>query len=500
MPAGDLLPALIVAIGALGVHLLLSGRYGFHRDELYYIAGGHHPAAGYVDQPPLIPLTARLVTEVAGERLWPLRLTAGAAHAVIVVIAGLIARELGGRRWAIGVAAAAVATAPVLAGVGSIFQTVIFEQLWSALAVLLVARVLNGADPRWWLAIGAVFGVGLEAKWTIVLVAGGLAAGFLVVPAARRHLRSVWPWAGLAIALVVWLPNLVWQAANGWPTLEFAGNNNANVQDEGGRLAFVVEQFPLLGPLAVPVAVAGLVWLWRRSPWRAFAAAVGAMFVVLLILGGKGYYLASMYVMLFAAGGVAAENWASARSGTGSTPTAPRRHLYVVAALVVGAVVGLPIAIPIAPQETYVAVYHKLNEDMGEQMGWPELVDQVATVYQSLPPDEQADAWIVTASYGEAAAIDLYGPSRGIPRGTALSGHNSYHHWWPDGEPSQGATVITVRYSAQRMRDYFGEVEQVGTVANPWDLENEVYGTPILMCREPLETPAQLRDELRHYE
>jgi hypothetical protein len=484
---GDLRPALLLGLVVVAVHVAVSGRYGYHRDELYYVVGGQHPAAGYVDHPPVVPLLARLVTAVVGDHLWPLRLVAGAAHAAVVVVTGLLARELGGRRWAIGAAALFASTAPFLVAVGSLFQTVILEQLLASLVLLLLVRLLKGGDERWWLAVGGLLGLALETKWTIGLLVACLAAGFVILQPLRSHLRSAWLWGGALVAVLVWSPNLLWQAANGWPTLEFASNNNSNVQDDGGRVMFVVEQVLLPGPLAVPVLVAGLVWLWRNPPWRVFALATGLLLGGLLVVGGKSYYVALVYPVVFAAGAVSAEGWA----------TTARRRGLVIGALASGLVV-LPAMAPVAPQAVYRDVFHAVNEEMGEQFGWPELADQVAAAYADLPSDERAGARIVTASYGEAAALDLYGPARGIPEGAVLSGHNSYHHWWPDGEPS--GVVIFVRYPPGAVARHCGEVEQVGTVTNDWGMDNEVAGSPIVLCRDLRSAPENLREGLRHYE
>lgn len=487
-PRAGLGPALAVAGLTLVVHLGLSGRYGFHRDELYYLTAGRHPAAGYVDQPPFVPLVARAVTAVAGERLWPLRAVAGLAHAALVVVAGMLARDLGGKRWAVGVAAVATAVAPVFVATGGMFQTVVFDQLWWALIVLLVIRLLRGGDRRLWLAVGALVGLGLQTKWTVALLGIGLAVGCTVVPEARARLRGPWPWLGVALAALLWAPNLVWQALNGWPTLEFTEHNNETVQAEQGRAGFVAEQFLLMSPVAVPLVAAGLVWTWRRRPWRALAAAVIAMFVILLVAGGKSYYLAPAYVLLFAAGAVAAEPWAGS----------PRRRRAVPVALVVGGLVPLPAVAPVLAERAYVDTFYDLNDEMGEQLGWPQLADQVAAVYLALPAGERADARILTSSYGEAAALDLYGPSRGIPRGVTLSAHNSYVDWWPDGEPA--GTVIVVRYRTGALAPHCGAIERVATITNPWDAPNQVAGTPISVCRRLRTPPGELRDALRHFE
>jgi Dolichyl-phosphate-mannose-protein mannosyltransferase len=487
----DLFAVLAVSAGVFVFHAALSGRYGFHRDELYYLAAGRHPALGYVDQPPLVPLLARAITNVAGNHLWPLRLVAGAVHAAVVVVAAVIARELGGGRRAMALSALATATAPLLLATGGLFQTVVFDQLWWALATLLVVRLLGArADPRWWLAVGVVCGVGLETKWTMALLGLGLAAGLAAAPDGRRHLRSPWLAAGVAVALVLWLPNLVWQGLNGWPTLEFSRNNNADVRGEDGRLGFVLQQIVLIGPLALPLAGAGVVWLWRRPPWRILAVAVGTIALALLVMGGKAYYLGPTYVLAFAAGSVAAERWAG---GEG------RRWHAAIGALALNGLIPLAAVAPVAPVEAYAAAFHDLNDELGEQVGWPEMVDQVARVATVLPASEQAGLRVITASYGEAAAIDFYGPARGLPQGTALSGHNSYATWWPDDGSPRGA-LIFVRYPRAAVERYCDALGPVAIVSNPWDVPNEAAGAPMLVCHRLRVSPESLRDSLRHYD
>jgi 4-amino-4-deoxy-L-arabinose transferase-like glycosyltransferase len=491
MSRSDLSVALGVAAAVLLFHAGLSGRYGFHRDELYYLAAGRHPALGYVDQPPVVPLLAKAITAVAGNHLWPLRLIAGAVHATIVVLAAVVAREFGGGGRAMALSALATATSPLFLAAGGLFQTVLFDQLWWTLAILLVIRLLaDRADPRWWLAVGAVFGLGLQTKWTMALLGFGLLAGFVATPAGRRHLHSRWLAAGVAVALVLWLPNLVWQGINGWPTLEFSRNNNANVRDEDGRLGFVLEQIALIGPLAVPLAGAGMVWLWRRTPWRILAVTVAAVAVVLLVVGGKAYYLGPTYLLAFAAGSVAAERWAG---------TDPRRWHTAIGALVLNGLIPLAAVAPVAPIGVYAAAFHDLNDELGEQVGWPEMVDQVARVATVLPADEQAGLRVITASYGEAAAIDLYGPARGLPRGSALSGHNSYADWWPEDGTPRGA-VIFVRYPRATVERYCDALGPVAIVSNPWEVPNEVAGAPMLVCHLLRVSPETLRSSLRHYE
>ncbi|HEX6425631.1 MAG TPA: glycosyltransferase family 39 protein [Acidimicrobiales bacterium] len=482
-------PDLVIAGGVLALHLALGGRYGFHRDELYYLAAGRHPALGYVDQPPVVPLLARALTDVAGEHLWVLRAAAGAAHAGVVVVAAATARALGGGRRAMTMAALATATMPLYLATGSLFQTVVLDQLWWAVVVFVVVRLLTGADHRWWLAAGVVAGVGLQTKWTIALLGLGLAAGVAAVPEARRHLRTPWLWVGAAVALVLWLPNLAWQAANDWPTLEFMRNNNARVRDEEGPVGFVLLQVAFVGPLAVPLVGAGLVWLWRDRRFRVLAVASATVAMVLLVVGGKAYYLGPLYPLGAAAGAVAAAPWLSARL---------HRWRRAVGALAANGLIPLAVLVPVAPVVVYADVLHAVNDDLNEQVGWPEMVDVVAAVVDVLPEDERADLRVITASYGEAAAIDLYGPARGLPRGTALSAHNSYADWWPDGEPA--GTFVTVRYRPSAVAPYCDTLGPVAVVETIDGIANEMAGTPVLVCRHLRVAPEELRDALRHYE
>jgi 4-amino-4-deoxy-L-arabinose transferase-like glycosyltransferase len=485
----DLRPVLAVAAGVVAFHLVLSGRYGFHRDELYHIAGGRHPALGYVDHPPLVPLLARLVTDALGPHLWPLRALAGAVHGVVVVVTALLAGDLGGGRRAMLLAALAAATMPLLVASGSLFSTVVFDQLWWALVLLLVVRLLGGADQRWWLAVGAVAGLGLETRWAMALLVAGLGVGLAAVADGRAQLRSPWLWAGGAVALVLWLPNLVWQALNGWPTLALVRDDDAGLRAAGGRLGYVLVQVGLVGPLAVPLVVAGLWWLWARRPWRVLAVAGATIAALLLAVGGGAHDLGPVYLVGIAAGSVATEGWLAA---------APHRWHRAVGALAANALVPLAALAPVASVPVYAELFQDVNGELAEQVGWPEMVDLVAGVTGVLPDDEQADVHVLTASYGEAAAIDLYGPARGLPPGTALSAHNSYADWWPDGEPS--GSFITLRYPRSALAPYCDTVGPLAVVGNLDGIENEIAGAPIHLCRGLRVSPDELREGLRRLE
>ncbi len=471
-------PVAAVASATLAIHAALAGRYGFHRDELYFIACGRHLAFGYADQPPITPLLARLCTTLFGDHLWPLRIVAALLHVGIIVVAALIARELGGRKGAQTLAALAAAGCPYFFGAGSLLATATVDVLaWSVITLLVVRAIVRDA-PRTWLWVGVAFGIGLQNKWMPVFLALYLAIGLLFTPDGRRRLRTPWLIGGAAVALMLWLPNLVWQATHGWPSFEVMHNNNQAVVADNGRLRFLPEQVGLLA-LLVPLAVIGWRWLWRHERLRPFAIAVLAALVIQLALGGKSYYPGGLYTIVLAAGAVAVEG---------------ARRWMAIAALT--AVVTLPFTAPALPVSAYVALGGpQVNKELGEEVGWQDLADQVAEVYRSLPDEARADARIVVSSYGEAGALQLYGPARGIPAAIVLSGQNSYHEWWPSDAPT--GAVITVRYPIARLAPLFAGCRQVASIDNDEDVDNSARGTPIGRCDRPLQPPAAIRAALR---
>ncbi|HET6953801.1 MAG TPA: glycosyltransferase family 39 protein [Acidimicrobiales bacterium] len=485
-PRRDLVPPLALAAGVFAVHVALSGRFGFHRDELYDLAAGRHPAAGYVDRPPLVPLLARGVTAVAGEHLWPLRVVAAAIHAGVVAVTVLVAAAFGGRARALVLAALAAALAPSFLTAGSLFVAGSFELLWWSLAILAVVRLMAGADPRWWLAVGGLVGLGLETRWTAAVAAAALVAGLAATAESRRLLRSPWPWAGLAVALALWSPHLAWQAFDGWPGTDAVREAGAAVRAEQGWRGFAGRQVALAGPVGVGFAVAGLVWLGRRRRWRALAVTGVLTVAGLAVLGADGYSTAPVYVAGFAAGAVAVDRWIR--------HDAHRLH-NIVAGLAGLGLVAAPGVVPVTSPHAYGQLYHDLFPELGEEVGWTEAVDLVATVRDVLPARERPGLRVVTATAGEAAAIDLYGPARGLPRGTALSADGGYADWWPDGEPA--GTVIFVRYSRRAIEPYCHTMGPVVVVGNAARVPNEAAGATVSLCRELRVSPEELRDALR---
>lgn len=442
--------ALILAAAAFLAHLVANPHYGFFRDELYFIACGRHPDFGYVDQPPLVPLLAA-GTQLFGPSLLLLRAVPALCAAAAVYVACALARELGGGRFAQGLAALVVFVAPVLMSFGMKVSTDEIA-LWAwPLAALAVLRVVNGADPRWWLVAGAATGIALESKYSAIFFALALVGALLLVR-QRRMLASRWFAAGAGLALVVALPSALWQAAHGFPIWELLRNGQQGKNVWSGPLAFVVQQLLITNPFLASVWIAGLAWLLMRARTRFLGYAFLLLMAQMIALHAKHYYPAAAYPILIAAGGVALEAWTRGRF-------APRAAL-ALAAGIAGAVF-VPFVLPVLGERDFIAYearvgaalhverralateHHaesSLPSDWADMHGWPELTATVARVYAALPPAERARTAIFAHDYGEAAALDFFGPRYGLP--PATSGHNQYWLWGPRGW--DGATIIDV--------------------------------------------------------
>ncbi len=454
-----------------------SGRYGYHRDELYFLRAGQDLAFGYPDQPPLTPLLARVADEVFGGSLVGLRLASAVAAGLVVLVTGLIARELGGRGTAQSLAAAAMGVSAFLLAVGHLLSTSTFDLLAWTTVSWLVIRALDHGSAWSWLAVGLVAGIGLQNKTLLVFLLGALTVGLLVT-GPREALRPPWPWAAAFLTLALWAPNLVWQALNGWPQLELS----AAVAAGGSGTSepwwlFLPFQVVLISPFLLPVWAAGL-WRLARDPglrrYRAFAVAYVLLAVVFMVTGGKPYYLTGLYPVLLAAGADPTLRWVTAR--------APRlRRFLLTSAIGLSAAVSAVLMLPIVPVQdlggTPVAV---INYDAGETVGWPSLVRTVADVHEQLPDEERRGAVVLTRNYGQAGAIDRFGGALGLPH--AYSGHNGYAEWGPP--PESSATAVVVGYDQARLGAWFADCEEAARVDNGVGLDNDEQGTPIWVCRD----------------
>jgi dolichyl-phosphate-mannose-protein mannosyltransferase len=474
--------ALVVFFSAVALlaHLLTNGRYGYFRDELYYIACARHLDFGYVDQPPLSILLLRLSQMLFGDSLFSIRLLPALAGAATVALTGAIAYELGGRGWAVALACAASLCALFNLAVGNFFSMNAFEPLLWMGCIYLVVRVINGGSPKLWLWLGALLGLGLENKHSTVFFAAGIFAALLLAP-ERRHFAQKWIWLGGLIAFAIALPNIFWQAQHHWPTYELLTNiahSNKNVPLSPAQ--FIAEQVVFMDPGTLPLWLAGLFWLFASREGRRYRA-LGIIYLVTLaefiVLHGKSYYLAPAYPMLFAAGGVAAERVCAARVKW-------LKPALLGMVLLTGASFA-PLALPILPPDKLIAYMRAIHlqpprtetshtaalpQVFADQFGWEQMVGSVAHVYHHLRPEDEKRAAIFCQNYGEAGAIDFFGPKLGLP--PAISGHQNYFLWGP--RDWTGEVVLVLDTNDEDEREQFASVEDLGQiVSSPWAMPFE---------------------------
>jgi hypothetical protein len=491
-PAGALLAGLSAA--KLLIHALLANRYGYFRDELYFLDCGRHLDWGYVDHAPLIGLVARFALFLGGS-LPALRVFPAVAGAALVALTGLIAWRLGGGRFAQGLAGLAVIVMPIYLGMDSILTMNAFEPLFWMGCVYLLIRIMQSGQSRLWIPFGILAGLGLMNKHSTAFFLLAVGVGLLLSP-ERRELRKPWPWLALAVAFLIFLPNLWWQLQHDFPTLE----DLRNVARIGknvvlGPAAFLGQQVLLIHPVLLPVWLTGLGYLLigRRGRFRALGFAFATFFLLLFALKGKNYYLAPIYPMLLAAGAVAIEAGLARRARFGGRWA----RVAVVTLIVAAGAVTAPLVLPLLAPEQYVAyqawlgvgpppteVRHRgpLPQLFGDQFGWEELTVEVARIYAALSPEERARAAVFANNYGEAGAIDLFGPHYGLP--AAISAHQTYFFWGPRG--FRGDLLIVLQDNRQSLERLCASVEQAGEHYHPWGMDEE--NGPIFVCRG-LRTP-----------
>jgi 4-amino-4-deoxy-L-arabinose transferase-like glycosyltransferase len=461
---GTIIVLCIAAVVAL-VHVFTNQRYGIHRDELQFLSDALHLDWGYVAYPPVTPFLERISLGIFGLSLVGLRFFSVMAQAAAIVVTGLMARELGGGRLAQVTAALAVALSPLPLFEGTEFQYTTFDYLWWVLTAYFIIRVLKTENPRWWLAAGATVGLGLQTKYSIVFFISGIVGGILFT-STRRFLRSAWFWAGIALALLIFLPNLLWQMRHGLISLHFLQHIHARDVGQGRANGFLRDQFLICTNLfAVPLWIAGLVFFWRDRRYRLLAWAYSITLALFLLGKGRGYYPAAAYPMLMAMGAVAAERWVS------SLPRMKRRATQ--AAFFTGlALYGLVVSavlLPLASGGPLRDFALRNNGDLREEIGWNELVKTVAGIRDSLPPERRANVGIVVGNYGEQGAIEILGPAYHLP--AAISGTNSA---WLRGYPvPPPATLIVIGLSRKYVERTFTGCQVAGQNGNPYGIDNE---------------------------
>ncbi len=502
-PDLTLLYALVAAKLFFHLAVNLWGGYGIFRDELYYLACADHLAWGYVDQPPLSIFLLAAVRAVIGDSLFALRLVPALAGAAVVLLTGLLARELGGGRFAVALAALGATVSGSNLALASIYSMNVFDLLLVAAAAYLLARLIRTEDPRYWIALGAILGLGLLNKVGVLWVGLGIFAG-IVATRERRWLATPWPWAAGILSALIFLPFVLWNAAHDWAHLEFIERAVAGKYSGLSVWTFLSGQVLHQNPTALPLWLGGLAWLLFAPGGRRFRL-LGIVWLtacVVLIVNGhsKAGYLASAYAMLFAAGGVAWER------------ILPRRlAVRVAAAVVVASGLALaPFATPMLPVDAYVRYARALGIDPGtdeghelaelpqfyaDMFGWEAKAAAVAEVYHALPAADRERAAIFADNYGRAGAIDYFAGEYGLPG--AVSNHNNYWHWGP-GEAT-GEVVIVLGGDLEDHRRRFESVEMAGVATCRYCIPYE-RDLPIHVCRGLRMEMAEVWPVLRHYD
>jgi 4-amino-4-deoxy-L-arabinose transferase-like glycosyltransferase len=461
---------ILLALARVLLQIPANGQYGFHQDELVTLdAAAHHLAWGYVAWPPVTPFIARVSLALFGPSLIGLRSFAALAEGLVMLLTGLMVRDLGGSRWTQILAAVAVTTTPIAIIQGGLFQYETLDYLCWVLLAFTVIRLLKSENPRWWLGIGAAIGLGMMTKYTIAFLAAGVIVGVLATP-NRRYLKSRWPWAGALLALVLWLPNLLWQVQNGWISLRFLASIHTRDVQAGLTRSFLTDQILFnLNPVMLFLVIAGLYYFFFAPAGRRYRM-LGWMYVapcvLLLLAQGKGYYLAATYPMLAAGGAV----WWERRL---TRITRPRRtHAWRWATWgVLSAFAALFIVteLPLAPLgSAWWKVINNSNPELKAEIGWPELVQQVATAYHALPEPERSRTAILAASSGEIGSIDLYGPVYGLPR--VISGFDSYWQYGYGNPPPQ--TLLVLGFPPSLLAN-FADCTLIAPITTPFNIQNE---------------------------
>jgi hypothetical protein len=484
---------LVLALLQLAVQIAFHDSYGYFRDELYYLACSHHLAFGYVDQPPFSIALLRLNSMLLGDSLQALRFLPSLAGAVVVLLAAVMARTLGGSRFAQGLASLSVVAAPGLLGHGKLYTMNPFDVLFWTLAGVTVLTLLNGARPTRWLWFGLIIGVGLLNKYSIGFMVIGVVAG-LVLTRQRRHLASRWFWLGAAVATVLFLPHVLWEAAFGFPSLEFMRNASGTKNIHLGPLDFLLGQIRDMNLFNAPLWLGGIYFFAtsRDGRYRVLALMFPVIFTIMVATHAKVYYLSAIYPLFLAGGAVWFGELAQRHRFQWLRTTFP-------ALVSVAGLVALPFALPVLPVDQFVS-YEKvlglmpradersavgdLPQYYADQFGWQAMVDSIATAYRRLTPAEQATCVIYVRNYGEAGAVDFFGGRYGLPH--ALCAHNSYWMWGP-GEKSGDVAIIignsrTLQDNLADLQSHFRSVELAATTHAEHCMPFE-EGRMIFICR-----------------
>ncbi len=520
-PAPDSRPPLSTGIvaafaaGKLALHLvvLAVSPFGIQRDAFLYFAMGDHLRFWRMDFPPLIAILGNVQTALFGHTMAAARIFPALEGTIILVLAAMIARELGGGAFAQGLTALAMLAGGIFLRPSTLFQPVVLDQLWwtlSLYALIRAGRAATDGDARaqrrWWLAFGVALGLGLLTKFSILFLGLAALAALLATP-LRRSLRTPWPWVAAAIAFAIGSPSIVGQVALGYPVVGQMHDLAAQQLSHVSWITFIIAQPFMVGFAAWPLAVAGAVALVAWKPLRPFRTAGWACvfaFVLLLALHGKAYYIGPIYPTLLAAGAVWLE-----RSGSGSTPRVrPAFRWALVVVMAAQGAIGLPVSLPVLSREATARYIVNLGaewalgtnrggsdllpQDFADQTGWQHQAQALARVYRSLPPADQAQAVIGAANYGEAGAAEFYGKQYGLP--PVVCGCGSYWFFGPGARP--GTVLIAIGNDSSNIAQIYGQVRRAAWVLSAWSVQEE-RDVPIYIARAPKMTLQQVWPQIR---
>ena len=478
-------PALLyggAAIAVIALHLATNSTLGFHTDELYYLACGRHPALGYVDFPPLVPLLARLETGLLGVSPWALRLLPSLLGGFLVALSGAYVRRLGGSLRLQAIALLAAIAAPYLLGTNWVFQTVTFDQVTWMVSMYWLLCVVTERRPRYWVYLGITLGIGLEVKYTIVGLIAGIVIAVLLTPSLRMELRTRYPWIAAAIALLIWAPNLAWQVVNGFPSLVYITSHQGST---GGPVTYLIE-FAVYFFFLLPLWGAGMISLFRSRSLRPIGIAC-AVPLVLFLFVGKSYYAAGTIPIALAQGLMAISRVERPRLRSGL-------QVAVVVASVLEFVTFFLLVVPVTPPDRIHALrLDTVNEVFADSVGWDDVAKQVTTIYDDLPTAERASTVIISAYYGVPGALDVYDSPATRP--IAISPQLSDWYWLPN--RLTAAYALMVDYQPSDVEWMCTSPKLIGHLTVPHDVAGLEQGAPVTLCELKAPIPqiwGRLRD------
>lgn len=510
-------PRIVFAIAAISflLQIATAARYGIFRDELYYLDCARHLAWGYVDQPPLIAFLTWLERHIGGDSLYSIRFLPALAGGATAWLAGRFARILGADTFGQAIAALAVFLAPGFLTMSHILTMNAFEPLFWTGAAYLVARIIQSGNQQLWLWFGLLSGVGILNKWSMLFFGCGIFIGILLTR-ERRALAQRWIWLGFAIAMLIWLPNVIWNIQHHWPFFELMANVRSSGRDvTRGPISFLIDQAFSMNILSAPLWIAGAIWFFfgrgqkasgensssERGRYRVLGWTGLFLFVFFIVASGKNYYLFPVYPMLFAAGGAAFSHAASRFARVA-------RPAYAVALFLAGCFF-LPFALPVLSPSGFIhyqqAVHlapsqfeHQSNGPLNQQIfadmfGWDDMVREIAHAYWSLPADARGKTGIACSNFGEAGAVDYFGPKYGLPK--AVSGHQTYWFWGPG--DYTGESLLIIGDNSARAHQLCENFDDVGNVFNEYSREDEHFH--IYWCHPLRGSLQQLWPQAKHF-